>query len=94
MNQPEQIRRLKTVLHWGRSVAVAALVVASTQAAAAQIAIGHLVDYSGPTADVVPYGQGVSDALAWINKRGGLNGQMLNVDTVDYGYQVPRALAQ
>ena len=63
--------------------------------AQAQIAIGHLADYSGPTSDVgVPFGQGVADALAWINQNGGVNGNQVNVDTVDYGYQVPRAVAQ
>jgi branched-chain amino acid transport system substrate-binding protein len=78
-----------------RSVALAALLGVTAQAAHAQIAIGHLADYSGPTADVgVPYGQGVADAFAWVNAKGGVNGQALNVTTVDYGYQVPRAVAQ
>jgi branched-chain amino acid transport system substrate-binding protein len=77
------------------SVALAALLGVTTHAAHAQIAIGHLADYSGPTADVgVPYGQGVADALAWVNAKGGVNGRALNVATVDYGYQVPRAVAQ
>jgi len=76
-----------------RSAAVA-LIFAAT-AAQAQVAVGHLADYSGPTADVgVPFGQGVADALALINQKGGVNNQKLNVDTVDYGYQVPRAVTQ
>ena len=29
-----------------------------------------------------------------MNKNGGINGAKVNVDTVDYGYQVPRAIAQ
>ena len=37
---------------------------------------------------------GVADTYAWINKNGGINGAQVNVDTVDYGYQVPRAIAQ
>ena len=36
----------------------------------------------------------VADTYAWINKNGGINGKQVNVDTVDYGYQVPRAIAQ
>ena len=65
-----------------RSAAVA-LIFAAT-AAQAQVAVGHLADYSGPTADVgVPFGQGVADALALINQKGGVNNQKLNVDTVD-----------
>ena len=63
--------------------------------AQAQIALGHLADYSGPTSDVgAPFGQGVADTYAWINKNGGINGSKVNVDTVDYSYQVPRAIAQ
>lgn len=59
-----------------------------------KINIGHLADYSGATSDVgVPYGQGVADALAYINKHGGLGGKQMNVDTIDYGYQVPRSIA-
>ena len=57
--------------------------------------LGHLADYSGPTSDVgTPFGQGVADTYAWINKNGGINGAKVDVDTVDYGYQVPRAIAQ
>src|SRR5579871_1336628 len=62
--------------------------------AQAKIHLGHLADYSGPTSDVgVPYGQGVDDAFAWLNKNGGVAGHQLDVETVDYSYQVPRALA-
>src|SRR6266850_623284 len=57
--------------------------------------LGHLADYSGATSDVgTPFGQGVADTYAWINKNGGIDGKKVNVDTVDYGYQVPRAIAQ
>jgi len=56
----------------------------------------HLADYSGPTSDV---GTAVRSGcrgtpMPWINKNGGINGAKVNVDTVDYGYQVPRAIAQ
>ena len=72
-----------------------ALVIAAFSASAqAQIAIGHLADYSGGTSDVgTPYGQAVADTFAWVNKNGGVGGKQLNVDTNDYGYQVPRAIA-
>jgi branched-chain amino acid transport system substrate-binding protein len=64
-------------------------------ARAADVPIGHLADQSGATSDVgVPYAQGVADALAWINRKGGVAGQKLAVESVDYGYQVPRAVAQ
>jgi len=71
-------------------------VLLSAPAAQAQqtIAIGHLVDFSGPTSDVgVPFGQGVVDALAYINAKGGINGKKLAAETVDYSYQVPRSVA-
>lgn len=67
----------------------------SSGAANAQIALGHLADYSGATSDVgTPFGQGVADTFAWVNKNGGIDGKKVNVDTVDYGYQVPRAISQ
>ena len=78
-----------------RSVSTALLLAAATVAANAQVAVGHLADYSGATADVgVPFGQGTADAMAWVNQKGGVNGAKVNVDTVDYGYQVPRAVTQ
>ena len=71
-----------------------ALLIGGSAHAQAQIAIGHLADYSGGTSDVgTPYGQGVADTFAWVNKNGGIGGKQLNVDTNDYGYQVPRAIA-
>jgi branched-chain amino acid transport system substrate-binding protein len=75
------------------TAAVAAL--AAVPAAAQQkINVGHLADYSGPTSDVgKPYGEGVADAVAWINKHGGVAKRQINLDTVDYGYQVPRSIA-
>ncbi|WP_298952107.1 ABC transporter substrate-binding protein [uncultured Methylobacterium sp.] len=67
----------------------------SLPAGAAEIPIGHLADQSGATSDVgVPYAQGVADALAWVNSKGGIGGEKMNVESVDYGYQVPRAVAQ
>jgi branched-chain amino acid transport system substrate-binding protein len=83
---------IKTLLS---TASLALLVGAMAGTAQAQIALGHLADYSGPTSDVgTPFGQGVADAFAYVNKNGGVNGKPVNVDTVDYGYQVPRAIAQ
>src|SRR3954465_6860791 len=83
---------MKTLL----STASLALLLGATAASAqAPISLGHLADYSGATSDVgTPFGQGVSAPYAWINKNGGINGTQVKVDTVDYGYQVPRAIAQ
>jgi branched-chain amino acid transport system substrate-binding protein len=78
------------------SAAVAVLLAgAYCPAHAQQITLGHLADYTGATSDVgTPFGQGIADTFAWINKKGGINGKPVTVDTVDYGYQVPRAVAQ
>jgi branched-chain amino acid transport system substrate-binding protein len=82
---------LKTVL-----LATGALLALTTGAfAQAKIPVGHLADYSGPTSDVgVPFGQGVADGLAYINKAGGIKGTPMAVETVDYSYQAPRAISQ
>ncbi len=61
-----------------------------------RINLGHLMDNSGATSDVgLPYGQGVNDTLAWVNRtRHGIAGRPLNVLAFDYGYQAPRAVSQ
>src|SRR5690242_3123467 len=76
------------------SASLALLMAGASATAQAQIAIGHLADYSGGTSDVgTPYGAGVVDTFAWINKNGGIGGKQVNLDSNDYGYQVPRAIA-
>lgn len=78
---------------WG--IAAAAAVMAAVPAGAQDIPIGHLADYSGATSDVgQPFGQGVADALVYINKQGGIKGRKMAVDTFDYSYQAPRAISQ
>lgn len=78
--------------------AAGALAIALPGGAEAQqrIPIGHLMDNSGPTSDVgVPYGEGVRDALTWVNRtRNGVAGRQMNVLGFDYGYQAPRAISQ
>jgi branched-chain amino acid transport system substrate-binding protein len=81
-------------LGFGGKTALAMVMLASP-AFAQDIPVGHLADNSGPTSDVgVPYGQGVADALAYVNSKGGIGGKKLAVESVDYGYQVPRAVGQ
>jgi branched-chain amino acid transport system substrate-binding protein len=82
--------RIKSLLG---SAALTLAVGAFASYAQAQIAIGHLQDLSGGTSDVgTPYGQGVADTFAWINKNGGIGGKQVALDSNDYGYQVPRAI--
>ncbi|MGB0086622.1 MAG: ABC transporter substrate-binding protein, partial [Rhodomicrobiaceae bacterium] len=83
---------MRRSLFSGITVAMALI---AAPAFAEDIAVGHLADKSGPTSDVgVPYAQGVADALAYVNAKGGVSGNKLAVDTVDYGYKVPQAVAQ
>ena len=61
---------------------------------AKDIPIGHLVDFTGPTSSVgKPFGEGFIDAIKYINKNGGIKGNKIKVDTVDYSYKAPRAVA-
>ena len=61
---------------------------------AKDIPIGHLVDFTGATSSVgKPFGEGVADAIKWINKSGGIGGNKIRSDMVDYSYKAPRAVA-
>ena len=58
------------------------------------IPVLHISAFSGPTSDVgQPYGMGVADVLKYTNENGGINGVMLDFESVDYGYQAPQAVA-
>ena len=73
---------------------VVSLALVSTAFAADKIPVGHLAALTGPTSGVgIPYGNGVADALSYINNNGGVNGKMLEYETVDYAYNAPRAIA-
>jgi branched-chain amino acid transport system substrate-binding protein len=76
------------------SLLVASLAFAGGVFAADKIPVGHLACYTGPTSDVGgPYGNGVADAMSYINKHGGINGKLLDYRTVDYSYKAPQAVA-
>lgn len=62
--------------------------------AAEKIVVGNLVDFTGRTAVVGKvYGQAKVDAMAYINANGGINGKQIEALTLDYSYEVPRAIA-
>jgi branched-chain amino acid transport system substrate-binding protein len=62
--------------------------------AADSITVGHLAAYTGPTSAVgKPYGQGIADAMSYINANGGINGRQISFETVDYSYNAPQAIA-
>jgi branched-chain amino acid transport system substrate-binding protein len=75
-------------------MAAAAVVTLATAATAETVKVGNLVDFTGRTATVgKPYGQAKVDAAKWLGTHGGINGKTLDLDTFDYSYEVPRAIA-
>jgi branched-chain amino acid transport system substrate-binding protein len=85
---------VKTILATTAAVTAAALLAPAPAEAQQKINVGHLADYSGATSDVgTPYGQGVADTFAYLNKNGGAGGKPINAEAIDYSYQVPRAIS-
>jgi len=86
---------MKRVLQATLAAAALGLVAgAAGTASADEIAVGNLVDFTGRTAVVgKEYGQAKIDAIDYINANGGINGKMIDVSTIDYSYEVPRAIA-
>jgi branched-chain amino acid transport system substrate-binding protein len=75
------------------ATAAAALLLAAPATAQQKIKIGNLIDYTGATSSTGKFsGPGKVDAIAWINKNGGINGKMLDAEIVDYGYQTQRSI--
>lgn len=75
------------------TIAAGALL-STTAVHADSILVGHLVDYTGPTAFVGrTYGPGIKDAVAYINANGGIDGTTIELDQIDYAYKVPQAIA-
>src|SRR5256885_14120524 len=84
--------------HWlVRSLLVGLLVVglgAAPSEAQNIIKIGNLVDLTGPTSDQgKDIAQGRTDAVQYFNERGGGNRKKLELGSVEYGFQPPRAVA-
>src|SRR2546426_11312317 len=84
--------------HWlVRSLLVGLLVVglgAAPSEAQNIIKIGNLVDPTGPTSDQgKDIAQGRTDATQYFNERGGINGRKIELVSVEYGFQPPRAVA-
>src|SRR5437870_3308828 len=74
---------------------IAGLTVASTIAyAQPTLKLGNLVDLTGPTSDQgKDIAQGRIDAVQYINEKGGINGKKIELVSVEYGFQPPRAVA-
>jgi branched-chain amino acid transport system substrate-binding protein len=73
---------------------LAVCVSAAPAAAQNVIKLGNLVDLTGPTSDQgKDIAQGRTDAVQWVNEHGGVNGKKLELVSVEYGFQPPRAVA-
>jgi len=58
------------------------------------IKLGNLVDLTGPTSDQgKDIAQGRIDAVQYFNDHGGVNGKKIELVSVEYGFQPPRAVA-
>ncbi|CAM3502315.1 ABC transporter substrate-binding protein [Parendozoicomonas haliclonae] len=78
----------------GLALAAGAALLATSATAQDKVFVGHLADYSGPTAFVGKYyADGIKDTLQWINKQGGIDGTTLESETIDYAYKVPQAIS-
>ena len=61
---------------------------------AQDIPVGHLADLTGATASIgVAYANGIADTIDWYNENGGVDGRLIDFETVDYAYQAPRAVS-
>jgi branched-chain amino acid transport system substrate-binding protein len=77
---------------------LAGLIAVSVGVAAAEaqapIKLGNLVDLTGPTSDQgKDIAQGRIDAVQYFNEKGGIGGRKIELVSVEYGFQPPRAVA-
>ncbi|HEX9570264.1 MAG TPA: ABC transporter substrate-binding protein [Rhodospirillales bacterium] len=67
---------------------------ASPSPADQYLLVGNLVDFGGVTSLIGRvYGQAKIDSANWINENGGINGRLIDLDTVEFSYLLPRAMA-
>src|SRR5262245_62637297 len=88
------MRRFPRPLALSVVLGLLALGLGAVPADAQIIKIGNLVDLTGPTSDQgKDIAQGRNDAVQYINEKGGVNGKKLELVSVEYGFQPPRAVA-
>jgi len=77
-----------------RLIAATAIVATGLSVSAAKadddmVFVGHLMDITGATGFIGKfYADGVRDALMYINTHGGIDGTVLDSESVDYAYKV------
>ena len=77
-----------------RIIASLILITMCASPALAEIRIGLISDLTGPTSSVgQPYADGIKACAAYINSQGGIHGEKIVLDQVDYAYNVQQALA-
>ena len=87
-------RQYSPLIRLSTLVVSALCLVAVTAFAQQSVKIGNLVDLTGPTSDQgKDISQGRIDAVQYFNAKGGVNGKQLELVSVEYGYQPPRAVA-
>jgi branched-chain amino acid transport system substrate-binding protein len=71
-----------------------ALSLGTAPADAQAIKLGNLVDLTGPTSEQgKDIGQARIDAVQYFNEKGGILGRKIELVSVEYGFQAPRAVA-
>src|SRR4030095_4994910 len=67
--------------------------IGAPSAGAQTIKLGNLVALTGPTSDQgKDIAQGRTDAVQYFNEQGGINGKKIELVSVEYGFQPPRAV--
>jgi branched-chain amino acid transport system substrate-binding protein len=88
------IRALGPLVRFVLAGLIAVGIAAAPAGAQAPIKLGNLVDLTGPTSDQgKDIAKGRNDAVQWLNEKGGVNGRKIELVSVEYGFQPPRAVA-
>jgi branched-chain amino acid transport system substrate-binding protein len=88
-------KMIRTFKGAGALAVTALLATAPAAAQQAKIKVGNLLDLTGATSSTGKIsGPGKIDAFNWINANGGINGKMIEFDSVDYSYKTDRAIQQ
>jgi branched-chain amino acid transport system substrate-binding protein len=85
-------RSLLATLLFALSPATLALVADMQRVTATEIKIGNIMPYSGPASAYGAIGKVEAAFFKMVNENGGINGCMINFDSLDDGYSPPKAV--